>query len=221
MLSRIVRSLILLIALGTVLNIVVAWGCALLISPDPAVNGQDPKALAALRSEFFERAGPDPGGTDPGRLFVSVAHQRQGVEFLDVMIEDKDIPTNAFRGPLPYIGYTRAGWPMLAFEGAWYHDASRSASPVPPRSKWGIPITKWYVRGNRLFIPRMLPLRPMWPGFVVNLAFWIPVAAAPFVLRRLIRWRRGLCLACGYPVGSSPICSECGRKVRPSAKLTV
>ena len=33
----------------------------------------------------------------------------------------------------------------------------------------------------------------------------------PFVLRRFVRVRRGLCPACAYPVGPSGACSECGK----------
>ena len=41
-------------------------------------------------------------------------------------------------------------------------------------------------------------------------------------LRRLTRGKRGRCPACGYPTGTSPVCTECGREVtkareRPSA----
>jgi hypothetical protein len=221
MLRRIIRSLVILIVLGAALNVLAAWACALLIPPDANNNGGDPMTLAAVRREFFERAGPDPGGTDPGRLFVSVVHKRPGVEFLDVLVEDDDIPSDAFRGPLPYIGYTRAGWPTPALEGEWHHDASRSPTPQQPRSSWSVPFHRWYVRGNRLFIPRMLPLRPMWPGFVVNLACWMAVAAIPFLLLRFVRWLRGRCPGCGYPIGTSGVCTECGRKVRPLAKLNV
>jgi len=61
---------------------------------------------------------------------------------------------------------------------------------------------------------RVLPLRPIWPGFAVNTilyaAFLWLLFCGPFVLRRFIRVRRGLCLACGYPMGKSSICSECG-----------
>ena len=61
---------------------------------------------------------------------------------------------------------------------------------------------------------RVLPLRPIWPGFAVNTilyaAFLWLLFCGPFVLRRFIRVRRGLCLACGYPMGKSSVCSECG-----------
>jgi hypothetical protein len=155
-----------------------------------------------------------------------VAHVRPGVEFLDVAVEDADLGANAFKGPLPYLGVTRAGWPALAFEAQWYHDASRALSKFPPRTTSGFAFATWYVRGNRLFIPRMLPFGPMWPGCAIDILFWTAAAAlvwfVPLLARRLVRRWRHRCIACGYPIGTSPVCTECGREVRPipHAKLS-
>ncbi len=73
-------------------------------------------------------------------------------------------------------------------------------------------LTPW---GNRS-IPRVLPLLPLWPGFPINTLFyasllWLLIPG-PFVLRRLIRRRRGLCPACGYDLrhGEHEACPECG-----------
>ena len=40
----------------------------------------------------------------------------------------------------------------------------------------------------------------------------------PFVLRRFLRVRRGLCPKCAYPMGESSVCTECGK---PLAKRAV
>jgi hypothetical protein len=65
---------------------------------------------------------------------------------------------------------------------------------------------------------------PIWPGFAINTMFyagmlWI-VFAARSDLRRWRRWRRirrGLCPACAYPVGTSPVCTECGTALPSTA----
>ena len=64
--------------------------------------------------------------------------------------------------------------------------------------------------------PRALPLLPMWPGFAVNTLFyaiilWLLIPG-PFVLRRLIRIRRGRCPKCGYDLRGDHDggCPECG-----------
>ena len=65
------------------------------------------------------------------------------------------------------------------------------------------------------FAQRMIPLRPIWPGFAINTVFYAAILwllfAAPFALRRRIRIKRGLCPACAYPVGESELCTECGK----------
>ncbi len=63
---------------------------------------------------------------------------------------------------------------------------------------------------------RALPLRPIWPGFAVNTAFyaallWLLIPG-PFALRRFLRLKRGQCFACGYDLGHAEhaACPECG-----------
>ena len=57
-------------------------------------------------------------------------------------------------------------------------------------------------------------IRPIWPGFIINAflygAFLWLALCGPFVLRRYRRAKRGLCPNCAYPVGRSPVCTECG-----------
>jgi hypothetical protein len=77
----------------------------------------------------------------------------------------------------------------------------------------------WIVHGgiplaHGSYTPRSLPLRPIWPGFAINTMFYAGVLwmlfCGPFALRRMIRRRRGQCPACTYPIGQSPVCTECG-----------
>jgi len=66
-------------------------------------------------------------------------------------------------------------------------------------------------------VVRILPLAPIWPGFAVDTLFYATVwmvflllLRGPSVIPRTIRHRRGQCPACAYPVGESPVCTECG-----------
>ena len=64
---------------------------------------------------------------------------------------------------------------------------------------------------------RLIPTTLMAPGIIANTIFygtvlWACVVAFGFV-RRLIRQRRGLCPKCGYSVGPSRVCTECGTPI--------
>ncbi len=79
------------------------------------------------------------------------------------------------------------------------------------RPKWLNPRAMFVGRG-------LIPFRPLWPGFAVNTLFyatalWLLIPG-PFVLRRFLRLRRGLCPKCAYPMGESAVCSECGGALR-------
>jgi hypothetical protein len=62
-----------------------------------------------------------------------------------------------------------------------------------------------------------LPIGVLWPGFAINTIFYAAILGvlffAPGELRQTIRRRRGLCPACAYPIGASPVCTECGAAV--------
>ena len=69
-----------------------------------------------------------------------------------------------------------------------------------------------------------LPLLPILPGFLINTLFyagilWL-VIPGPFVLRRLLRVRRGLCPLCKYPIGVSVVCTECGRDLPKASEAS-
>ncbi len=58
---------------------------------------------------------------------------------------------------------------------------------------------------------------PLWLGFALHAAFYAAILwlliLGPFILRRFVRVKRGLCPACAYPMGGSTICTECGREL--------
>ncbi len=78
-----------------------------------------------------------------------------------------------------------------------------------PTGRWDIRVHR---RGGLDLIT--LPLTPLWPGFVIDTTFFAALAAVirfgwRWVVRRT-RLARGRCPACNYPVGTSPVCTECG-----------
>lgn len=67
---------------------------------------------------------------------------------------------------------------------------------------------------------KVLPLWPLWPGFVGNVLLWSLLWSIPWLVaatRRVVRRRRGRCAACGYDLrgrddlgAEAARCPECG-----------
>ena len=89
------------------------------------------------------------------------------------------------------------GWPLLALTSEWPDDRG---------------VTVWALD----FGDEVLPMIPIWPGFVINTIFYGAILSllilGPFALRRLIRRNRGQCIKCGYDLRGdfSAGCPECG-----------
>jgi hypothetical protein len=114
--------------------------------------------------------------------------------------------TSAWRGPpLKYEEYwnasVAAGFPMPSLCGKI--ESGESAGLFAVSDRYGA--------------VSHLPCFPIWPGFAINTIFYAAILwllfFAPGSLRRMIRRRRGLCPACAYPVGTSPVCTECGQRL--------
>jgi hypothetical protein len=70
------------------------------------------------------------------------------------------------------------------------------------------------VHGGFAVFDSILPLRPVWSGLLLDSAFFAFVAAllcAPLAIRRFRRLWQSRCVKCGYPIGQSRRCTECGR----------
>jgi hypothetical protein len=111
-------------------------------------------------------------------------------------------------------GEVASGWPLLSMRschavdpvsGAHIYEPPGMAIPLPDHKA----PPSWHLARHR-----ELPLIPIWPGFIVNSLMYAALAGltvyVAITLRRYVRRRRGLCLACGYPLGESEVCPECG-----------
>jgi hypothetical protein len=206
------RLLLLLLAYavgGAIINVAVAWGCAIRQYDlgyqgllHPLEDETDEAWLQLARADWM----PAP--------HTSFKSQRFGA--CEVYGTSKEKAKGPPMGPPMYnIGEVRAGWPMLTLR--FRHQYVRG--DPPPRETYAHAITlpsavsKIGIRyGTRL------PLFPLWPGFTINTIFYAAILwllfAAPRFVRRRIRARRGQCPACAYPVGASTVCTECGRSLR-------
>jgi hypothetical protein len=133
------------------------------------------------------------------------------------------------------LGTVKAGWPVRALESIRWSETQRGPDTFryvvwDRRIDTGVPLDSpppghnlpfpWWTDGILLpnsgpWYRQSLPTRPLWPGFAVNTLFYAAflclMICGPFVLRRFSRIRRDLCPKCGYPIGDSPSCTECGK----------
>ena len=108
------------------------------------------------------------------------------------------------------------GWPLLALVGTVAFDHT-AGGPLPkPRliDAINLPLTSSKPQSSDE-VGRLLPLAPIWSGFVVNstLFAFVPfvLGIAAFLLRRQLRSVRGRCPRCAYLVPDRSIgCPECG-----------
>lgn len=115
------------------------------------------------------------------------------------------------------------GWPFISMsweaDFEWFHSTTLTSRSLPIRH--GIP-----VRQRQWVFPeysKAIPLKPFWPGFVLNSIFYalaifggiLLVRHAPQFTRSAIRRRRGQCPKCAYDLRGAmhSQCPECGAAI--------
>ncbi len=234
--KRRLLTLAIFLLLGAVVNVAVAWGCAtwssLKLVSRPWVGqptevdqrlwqqvvpaGAAPRARALWRSRGF--------GCDSLMIFGD----RSGEAFLR---EDPSGQVNfsfSVNAKMDRATLVRSGWPWRSGAGERWDLGISLMTPIP---MLGYKVTTWrdadlqtsavsfdrptWLGGSSF---RLLPLRPIWPGFAFNTLFYAtilwPLICGPFVLRRHIRRKRGLCVSCGYDLrhAEHEACPECGAR---------
>ena len=110
------------------------------------------------------------------------------------------------------------GWPLPSFRcrTVLVVRPIGGAAPTVEPLRGGIELPlQWDSAGRQR--PRFLPVRPIWPGLVINTVFWAAVAALLLAvaqrLRAARRFERGRCPRCGYVLHHDyrRACPECGR----------
>jgi len=187
---------------GAVVNVAIAWGCGFAswsgLKTDKAVPAEWPEPI------------PDhwPADCDAieGQSFGIVIYRH----YRNRLIDPGDAGTR--RGSESFmIEIYHIGWPLpaLTFQ-TWFDYVIEpprqgrhrfDGQPAPTIWRCGVSIGNW----------ARLPLRPVWPGFAINTLLYAALLWLPFVVRRWVRVRRGLCPKCAYPMGESAVCSECGK----------
>jgi hypothetical protein len=121
--------------------------------------------------------------------------------------------------------WCRAGWPFRCLSGGEWTDQNTAKAGVSHITFNAMPIGVYSyqlpsVQGA------LLPMQPIWLGVTANTLLYAAgcwalfhAPSAPFAMRRWLRLRRNLCPHCAYPVGTSDVCTECGKAVKLTKSL--
>lgn len=240
--KRHLRKLVLFVLLGAIVNVAVAWGCAWGVE----LGNESHVAMQGdVRGErFWFGVGHWSGfGSDRHEIMLSFGRhtqvKSQGMISARFSVHGDKTALHAVESPTwsrlgIAIGDDRRvieaedarGWPLRSMWGVVLeYDANEQAYVMDPESALYFPQgfnpNQWAMIGAANTYPvTVVPLGLIGPGFAINTVFYTAVLwlslVAPGRLRRWRRVRRGLCAACGYPIGSSDNCTECGAAVMPS-----
>ncbi len=204
---RMIVILLLLLG-GAVVNVAVAWGCAgrVRITEGSQMSGIRPPMFNNfdLSPELPVRS-PIPNEHALRTHPVRPAYRTASVTVFRWQHRNRD------RGPWPETFHMEAGWPLKTFAGTErFHPMGQFA--VTGALRFDRPGSG---QASRQIV--FLPVIPIWSGFIINtliyaLLLW-PLLFGPFKVRRALRRKRWLCVKCAYPVGTSPVCTECGSPV--------
>ena len=229
------------VVLGTVANLASAWLCSVWLGPYGGfglLRGDtwlDDTRLWTVHSE----PGPGLGEVDsfvqsiqsiPEALWVQYKALYQGATPAESVIprwSHLKRPSPEDPATMQHRFQSAFGWPWLSlsYDGV-YKQGPRAGITLREISRGIVLYEPTFAAGDRPF--RALPLRPLWVGFLANTAFysaglwlvWFLKILRPFTLLRRLRIKRGLCPACGYAMGQSTVCSECGRPLPSRSGVT-
>lgn len=197
--------------LGAVLNVAVAWGIALTLSPthiDPSL--EESEADLGEWLDHFDQAWD--GIYVEGSGYSGVGHRIRST-----IIYRASGPLDIRRGAT--VQDVRTGWPALSLHGAMLRK-DQNDFPIPPELDLPLAIkSRFFYSALTPRMPRLLPLRPKWMPFAINTIvyatlLWLLIAG-PLLLREVRRFRRGCCPACGYDLrhAEHDACPECGAAI--------
>ncbi len=203
--KRTVALLCVALLLSIASTLAVAWVCAAWLSIDQDVPGRF--TSVEVRDELWET------------LYVQKRFGHTRTNFMRGS-EHYDMSTGQWISssgqPDAMWQETSAGWPWRALR------CEREAIAIIVPNRFGqIRNTSAQTRHGIVLAGgamtwRVLPYEPVWPALIGNVlvhsAAWYAIIIGPFVLRKVIRTRRGLCPQCAYDLRRdlSRGCPECG-----------
>lgn len=232
---RYVLPILLCLLLGCLITTAVAWAIAW-FSPEHALrNDVDAERFSAL-SHFDDRTWSvdvvqrfgmihvtaEPGWTMAPSL-APASPERDRIPWWSIARTRRPEYDESTFPPFPRISETACGFPFLAmrYRYDWTNQPAGFSGNIHTFTRLhnAIPISDPNASGVNIWRNQIhaLPLQPIWPSFLVNTFIYAAIIAfAIFGIRgtrRALRRSRNQCIACGYPIGTSPVCTECGRPI--------
>ena len=221
------RLLILAVFLlaGAVVNVGVAWGCVAHVAKQMGSEQDDPEQQVGIwppNTAYWEverrtyegytlLTSAQPSGSIWRSEDFYVPPYRPTREWLPMWARCRKIHPDVSESYDGVLVENAAGWPFLAVRSSHRWRSPITSATIRTDQLSGVLRPSWL----RLSDDAALPCLPIWPGFAANTVCYATILAvlcySPFALRRFIRHRRGLCMRCGYPMGESAVCSECGK----------
>lgn len=141
-----------------------------------------------------------------------VKHRMEGQAHywrVDRYISERTSDTQSY-----FVDIFAVGWPVRSFQWQSCTRLNHNHLEYLTSSAWndGIHLPAWLDPGQNTW--RRFPLRPVRIGFAINTAIFAFFLMAIWLglrhIRTLLRLRADLCPRCKYPIGPSPVCTECG-----------
>jgi len=157
-----------------------------------------------------------------GYLTPDDLFRREGTETkqgLGLFVDSLDMTLGMDKPETANVYVVCAGWPLACTSATYWEVVASSTSRPTPRWEIGIPAPAMLHPSTAygMFVPRVIPLSPRWPGLLLDTAFYAAILWTAFVGRsalvRTLRRRAGRCAVCGYDLrGLQPgvKCPECG-----------
>jgi hypothetical protein len=195
----IITRVIVFLLLGAIVNVAVAWGCVF-----------SPFVMHVTEDDAYDWPVEVPAGFP--RSILGWRVECFGKSFLGSVNSDgwimKEMQARLYGLPCLTLCTSRFG--SIDMQSSQFPFTPGPMRFSEPRTFWeGVVIPDWFAQHDEYF-----PTLPIWPGFAINTIFYAAVLAllfyGPGKVRRFVRVRKWRCPACAYPIGTSPVCTECG-----------
>lgn len=228
-----VRTVVLFGVAGVVVNLLVAAGCALWSPMKVAGRLRDP--VPAREMVEWRRWNPPRESERTTADWHTFEYQGFGVQLVEMVVTERALLSLVMFRPTRGKLILYAGWPFRTLAADALVDDGQGLVATQPPPYWtpawrdprvdsvavvsgGVPTLDWDSYVNQLVSSRRpLPLGIERRGIVLGSVFWgvalFVLVSLPRRVRERRRRSRSECVKCGYPVGASSTCCECGAAV--------